>query len=150
MAARTPSAVMRAEGAITLKDAIGEDGAAVRKAAGRESTGSRLHHLAQVVRHEPVVVVLFLIAAFTTISGEPVHGVLIALAAAALAWDDARRADHERRPSTAGAAVSSGQAQARPQRIGPAMRRRPLLSTAGLAAGGALYVAVVGSFIRYC
>ncbi len=54
-----------------VKGAIGEDAAAVRKAAGRESTKSRLHRLAHVVRHEPVVVVLLLIAAFTTISGEP-------------------------------------------------------------------------------
>lgn len=56
--------------------------------------------------------------------------------AVALAWDGARHADQERRPSSAGAAVE------------PARRRRSLLKAAGLALGGVLYAAVVGYLIQ--
>ncbi len=130
-------------------DAIGEDAATVPKAAGHECANSRPRRLASVLRHEPVVVVLFLIAASTTISGEPVHGVLLALAAIALAWDAARRPGDGREPSSAAAAVPSAQAQARPRRTRPAGRRWQLLSAAGLALGGVLYAVIAGSFTRY-
>ncbi len=57
-----------------VKDAIRED-TVTAQATGHESAISELYHLAQVAWHEPVVVMLFLIAAFTAISGRLANGV---------------------------------------------------------------------------
>ena len=39
---------------------------------------------------EPIVVILLLFAVFTAISGRPVNGLLLAVVAVCLAWDNAR------------------------------------------------------------
>ncbi len=57
-----------------VKDAIREDAPAAQ-AAGHESAISELYRLAQVAWHEPVLVMLLLIAAFTAISGRLANGV---------------------------------------------------------------------------
>jgi hypothetical protein len=101
---------------------------------------------------EPIVVILLLIAFFTTISGRPVNGLLLLIAAISLAWDAARNRRRMAVPPHAEAAVGAaptGQAQGEPH-PGPLVpgRARALVVLAGIAAG-AIYAAVVGSFIRY-
>jgi hypothetical protein len=95
---------------------------------------------------EPIVVILFLIAFFTAISGKPLDGVLLLLVAAGLAWDAAKRA---RRPAHAAEGHIAGGGEAAPPARGrPGGARRPLVMAACVA-GGVIYAAVVGSFNRY-
>jgi hypothetical protein len=95
---------------------------------------------------EPIVVILFLIAFFTAISGKPLDGVLLLLVAAGLAWDAAKRA---RRPAPAAEGrVAGGGGTVPPASGRPGGARRPLVM-ASCVAGGVIYAAVVGSFTRY-
>lgn len=129
--------------------------AAVRTSHGRVAA-------ALVGLREPIVVILFIIAFLTWISGKPLNGVLMLVVAVSLTWDAARRSRRgdppEGRPAadtiSAGAASAAGPGA---QRAGPAAghdapaagaRRRRVLALAWLA-GGAMYVLVVGSFSRY-
>jgi hypothetical protein len=101
---------------------------------------------------EPVVWVLLAIAFFTSISGKPVDGVLMLIAATGLAWDTGRRA---LRPGpSAGDGGQAGQggepgAGAAPRPAGRYGGRRRLLAVTAVVACGAAYAGVVGSFIRY-
>jgi hypothetical protein len=95
---------------------------------------------------EPIVVILFLIAFFTGISGKPLDGVLLALVAAGLAWDSAKQARPASGPAEGPAAGGDMNAPPAPARAGGT--RRPLAMAAWLA-GGLLYAVVVGSFTRY-
>src|ERR1700730_17490192 len=123
---------------------------------------------------QPIVLVLLLIAFFSTISGKPLDGLLVLLVAAGLAWDAGRRSrEVPPRPDVAAAgnapagpaegqwpARKAGRAEgqwpatkagrAGNQSSAPPLsrRRRAVLAVTGLA-GGALYAAVVGSFSRY-
>jgi hypothetical protein len=101
---------------------------------------------------EPIVVILYLIAFFTAISGKPLDGLLLFIVATGLAWDASVRYRGRARATAAGepAAASGSQAGVstrRPLRTALAGHGR-LLVAAGLA-GGAGYAALVGSFSRY-
>lgn len=98
------------------------------------------------------MVILLLIAFFSAISGKPVDGFLMLIAAVCLAWDRARpqaSLPGSATPGRPGSATASqpGSARAGPERSSSG-RRRPLLIMT-LLAGGALYAVVVGSFTRY-
>ena len=85
---------------------------------------------------EPIVVILLLIAVFTAISGRPVNGLLLAVVAVCLAWDNART---RRRVVIPAPDLAAGLTAARP--------REPLI--AATAAAGLVFAAVVGSCGRY-
>jgi len=111
---------------------------------------------------QPIVLILLLIAFFSTISGKPLDGLLMLLVAAGLAWDAGRRSrELPRRPDVAAAgnapagpagdqspATKAGPAGDQSSAPPPSRRRRAVLAVTWLA-GGALYAAVVGSFSRY-
>jgi hypothetical protein len=123
---------------------------------------------------QPIVVILLLIAFFSTISGRPLDGLLMLLVAAGLAWDAGQRSREAppRRDVAAAESAPAGPAedqcsatkagpaggQSPATKAGPAgdqssapppsRRRRAILAVTWLA-GGALYAAVVGSFSRY-
>jgi len=84
-----------------------------------------------------VVWVLLAIAFFTSISGKPVDGVLMLIAAVGLAWDAGRRARHH----PPGAPV--------PSRMAARSGGRPRVAVIALLAAAVAYAGVVGSFIRY-
>jgi hypothetical protein len=94
---------------------------------------------------QPIVVILFLIAFFSTISGKPLDGLLMLLVAAGLAWDAGQRPREAGGQSPATKAPPAGDQSSPPP---PSRRRRAVLAITWLA-GGALYAAVVGSFSRY-
>jgi hypothetical protein len=122
---------------------------------------------------EPIIVVLFLIAFFTAISGKPLDGVLLLLVATGLAWDAAVRCrghaaggggsaavpacaavkDHDPQPPPRTGAHPAGGRDRGPHHTAAVTRRprRPALTRRLLAglAGGACYAVVVGSFSRY-
>ncbi|HTA02770.1 MAG TPA: hypothetical protein VK802_20490 [Streptosporangiaceae bacterium] len=88
---------------------------------------------------QPIVLILLLIAFFTTISGKPLDGFLMLTVATLLVWDAARtRLGYlqVRAPSAARAPV-------------PPARRRRLLVGASWVSAGLLYAGIVGSFKRY-
>ncbi len=88
---------------------------------------------------QPIVLILLLIAFFTTISGKPLDGFLMLTVATLLVWDAARtRLGYlqVRTPSAARAPV-------------PQARRRRLLVGASWVSAGLLYAGIVGSFKRY-
>jgi hypothetical protein len=92
---------------------------------------------------QPVVLVLFLIAFFSSISGKPIDGLLIAVVAALLTWDAGARAHRgaaAARPATPVHAPASA-----PRRGG----RRRLVTVLAWLAGATLYAALTGSFPRY-
>jgi len=95
---------------------------------------------------QPIVVILLLIAFFSTISGKPLDGLLMLLVAAGLAWDTGKRSGQAGGESSASKAGLAGERAwaARPSPRG----RRAVLAVASLAAA-ALFAAVVGSFSRY-
>lgn len=112
---------------------------------------------------QPIVVILLLIAFFSTISGKPLDGLLMLLVAAGLAWDAGKRSREapphrdvaaagsapagpagSRSPATEAGLVEGQSSASRPT----PRRRRAALAVAWLA-GGALYAAVVGSYSRY-
>jgi hypothetical protein len=111
---------------------------------------------------QPIVLILLLIAFFSTISGKPLDGLLMLLVAAGLAWDAGRRSrEVPPRPDVAAAgnapagpaegqspATKAGPAEGQSSAPPPSRRRRAVLAVTWLA-GGALYAAVVGSFSRY-
>ena len=147
----------------------GQNGAplpAVRTGPGRVAT-------ALTGLREPIVVILFIIAFLTWISGKPLDGVLMLVVAVSLTWDAARRS-HRGNPGegcpaagpTSGEAASAtgtiseaasatgrgaqeaGRAAEQDAPTAGARHRRWRPALAWLA-GAALYVVVVGSFIRY-
>jgi hypothetical protein len=143
-----------ADGAGTGQDDAA--GAAVRSTPGQVAAA-----LAGV--REPIVVILFIIAVLTWISGKPLDGLLMLVVAVSLTLDAARRARRgdppEGRPA-AGATSGGTSPAAVPgvQPAGPAprpdappagARRRRWRAALAWLAGGALYVLVVGSFSRY-
>jgi hypothetical protein len=94
---------------------------------------------------QPIVLVLLMIAFFTTISGKPLDGFLMLTVATLLAWDAGRYA-----MSPAVRAVQAARAAETERRL--AVRRghgQRRLLTAGLASLGALYAGVVSAFSRY-
>lgn len=95
---------------------------------------------------QPIVVILLLIAFFSTISGKPLDGLLVLLVAAGLAWDAGQRSREAEGQAPATTADPAGdQSSATWPMPG---HRRAVLAVVWLA-GGALYAAVVGSFSRY-
>ena len=101
---------------------------------------------------EPVVWVLLAIAFFTSISGKPVDGVLMLIVATGLIWDTGRRALRHGRAEGSGAEAGQGGEPGTGAAPRPAVRpggRRRLLAVTAVAACGAAYAGVVGSFIRY-
>ena len=91
------------------------------------------------------MVILLLIAVFTAISGRPVNGLLLAVVAVCLAWDNART---RRRVVIPAPDAAAGLTAAQPREpLIAARRRRP--ATAAVAAAGLVFAAVVGSFGRY-
>jgi lysylphosphatidylglycerol synthetase-like protein (DUF2156 family) len=102
---------------------------------------------------EPVVWVLLAIAFFTSISGKPVDGVLILIVATGLIWDTGRRALRPGHGAETGGGAEPGHPGAGAGPVPrPAVRhrgRRWRLAVAAVAACGAAYAGVVGSFIRY-
>jgi hypothetical protein len=151
--------------------------AAVTAPGGQARPGARVIIALAGIR-EPIVVILFLIAFFTSISGKPLDGLLLFIVATGLAWDAALRyrgrvtaegaaaaRAHSVRPNasdSAGSAVSgsagAGGTAAAPDSQAVTLTRQPraaartgrgwLLLLAGLA-GGVGYAAIVGSFSRY-
>ena len=110
-----------------------------------------LRQVARVCVRGPIVDILLLTAIFTAISGRPVNGVLLAVVAIGLAWDDARTRHKMSAPTAAGTAAAGPAVRtAAPARISPPVprRHRRLLILSGVA-GGALFATVVGSFSRY-
>jgi hypothetical protein len=103
---------------------------------------------------QPIVVILLLIAFFSTISGRPLDGLLMLLVAAGLAWDVGKRSaegEAGRDVPAVGQAAGSAAGKAADQHFeaDPVRgRRRAILAVTWLA-GGALYAGVVGSFSRY-
>jgi hypothetical protein len=123
---------------------------------------------------QPIVLILLLIAFFSTISGKPLDGLLMLLVAAGLARDAGQRSrEVPPRPDVAAAgnasagpagdqspatkagpaggqspAAKAGPAGGQSSAPPPSRRRRAVLAVTWLA-GGALYAAVVGSFSRY-
>jgi hypothetical protein len=67
---------------------------------------------------EPIVVILLLIAFFTSISGKPLDGLLMLVAGVSLAWDTARRS--RRASPTAGGPNGDGQPDRSQTESGPA------------------------------
>src|ERR1700680_220592 len=92
---------------------------------------------------QPIVVILLLIAFFSTIAGKPLDGLLMLLVAAGLAWDTGKRSGEAGGESSASKAGLAGERSwaARPAPRG----RRAVLAVASLAAAAA----VVGSFRRF-
>jgi hypothetical protein len=117
----------------------------------RSGWAAGLHRVARAGVREPIVAILLLTAIFTAISGRPVNGVLLAMVALSLAWDDARTRRRMNASSAARMAAAGPALRAEaPARISPPMpgRQRRLLILCGMA-GGALFATVVGSFSRY-
>jgi hypothetical protein len=99
--------------------------------------------------------VLLAIAFFTTISGKPLDGALMLLAAVGLGWDAGRRARNGPTRGDSGAAARAGPRQT-PAAPDGAVRvdtagggRRRWLAAAVLLAGGLLYAWLAGTFSRY-
>jgi hypothetical protein len=98
---------------------------------------------------QPIVMILLLIAFFTTISGKPLDGFLMLTVATLLVWDAAR--------TRLAPGASSGASQAAPARMtavagGPTRPHATwyrLLRYVPWVAGGLAYAGVVGSFKRY-
>ncbi len=94
--------------------------------------------------HDPVVVILALIAFFSAISGKPLDGLLIMLVAVALLWDAWVSSRHPP------AAPSEDEPSwPHPARLVPRYRTGKRGSLAVLAAAGILYAVVAGSFTRF-
>jgi hypothetical protein len=97
---------------------------------------------------QPIVVILLLIAFFTTISGKPLDGLLMLTVATLLVWDATR----SRLNVQAGLASAAGRPE--PARLaddghaGQAGQRRAVAWLSWVAAG-VLYAGIVGSFKRY-
>jgi hypothetical protein len=97
---------------------------------------------------QPIVLVLLLIAFFTSISGRVLDGILMLTVALLLALDAGKTRLRSQAGLSATAAVASGRAQA--GRSGQDSRgvRRLLIGLAWLAVG-VLYAVLVGTFQRY-
>jgi hypothetical protein len=94
---------------------------------------------------DPVVIVLLLIAFFSSISGKPLDGLLMLLVASGLAWD--ARARSRRVPPR----PADGGPPGEPAPDAAAVQRRGarLLIAAAAVTAGLCYAAVVGSFSRF-
>ncbi|MGN6175137.1 MAG: hypothetical protein ACTHPS_19640 [Streptosporangiaceae bacterium] len=104
----------------TRQRAGGRDDAAGRGAAALAAARAGPGPIATVragVR-EPIVVVLLLIAFFTSISGKPLDGLLMLVAGVSLAWDTARRS--RRASPTASGPHGDGQPDRSQDESGPA------------------------------
>ncbi|HUK67526.1 MAG TPA: hypothetical protein VLW50_02035 [Streptosporangiaceae bacterium] len=144
--------------------------AAVVSAADSAAPGDRLV-VALAGFREPIVVILFLIAFFTAISGKPLDGLLLLIVATGLAWDAAARYRGHAAARSGALAEPGTTASAettppvgRRQSVGPAHAGQPgdrslleqlrpggrrlalVLAGFGFAA---VYAVLVGSFIRY-
>lgn len=91
---------------------------------------------------QPVVIVLLLIAFFSSISGKPLDGLLMLIVAAGLAWD-ARQHPGEAVAAARDSAVSSS------PRPSARYRRYRVLAGLVLVAAGTVYAVTVGSYIRF-
>ena len=111
--------------------------------AARRQAGDPVRRRLGLVVHDPVVVILALIAFFSAISGKPLDGLLIMLVAVALICDTWVRS---RNPP---AAPSEDEPSwPHPARLIP--RYRPgRRSSLALLAAGILYAVVAGSFTRF-
>jgi hypothetical protein len=90
---------------------------------------------------QPVVIVLLLIAFFSSISGKPLDGLLMLIVAAGLAWDARLRS------GPAAATVRGGAAFSSPRPSGRGRHR--VLAGLALLTAGIVYAVVVGSYIRF-
>jgi hypothetical protein len=89
---------------------------------------------------QPIVLILLLIAFFTTISGKPLDGFLMLTVASLLVWDAARTRLGYQQMRMPGAALAPAP---------PARRSRRLLVGGSWASAGLVYAGIVGSFKRY-
>jgi hypothetical protein len=105
------------------------------------SPGRRELAAAWVGLRQPVVIVLLLIAFFSSISGKPLDGLLMLIVAVGLAWD-ARRRSGQAAATVADAALPS---PPRPSSWGV----RRILAGLALLAAGVVYAVLVGSYIRF-
>lgn len=104
---------------------------------------------------QPIVLILLLIAFFTTISGKPLDGVLMLTVAVLLVWDAARssrlspvaRPAHASQPAPA-QAHSATAVRTDARAAAPGTGRRLLVGIGWLTAGIA-YAWIVGAFKRY-
>ncbi len=103
-------------------------GSAAAVAAARIGPGEHVINVLAGLR-EPIVVILLLIAFFTSISGKPLDGLLMLIAGVSLAWDTGHRSRHAR--LAGGETVSGGPAT--DAAGGTAMDR---LATGGVPSGG--------------
>jgi hypothetical protein len=96
-----------------------EQPASRERAGGRDARADRgaIATVRAGVR-EPIVVVLLLIAFFTSISGKPLDGLLMLVAGVSLAWDAARRS--RRAGPTASGPYEDGQPDRSPAESSPA------------------------------
>jgi hypothetical protein len=97
---------------------------------------------------QPIVLILLLIAFFTTISGKPFDGFLMVTVAGLMLWEAARTVLRGA-PAGAGpgAAAAESRGAARPE-VRPSARRR-WLTGLGWVTAGLAYAGVVGEFRRY-
>ena len=94
---------------------------------------------------QPIVLILLLIAFFTTISGKPLDGFLMLTVATLLAWDAARF----RRGCQAALGRRAAPSPTRPAGGEARSTGRRLLPVLGWLIAGLAYAGVVGSFKRY-
>ncbi len=119
--------------------------------ASRSGWAAGLRQVARAGVREPIVIILLLTAIFTAISGRPVNGVLLAMVAFGLAWDDTGTRRRMNASSAAGMAAAGPAVRTEAAaRFSPPVpsRHRWLLILCGVA-GGALFATMVGSFSRY-
>jgi len=99
---------------------------------------------------DPVVIVLLLIAFFSSISGKPLDGLLMLLVASGLAWDAWARS--RRVPPVPAEGVPAGGGPPGEPAPDAVPARRPgarLLIAAAAVTAGLCYAAIVGSFSRF-
>ena len=99
---------------------------------------------------DPVVIVLLLIAFFSSISGKPLDGLLMLLVASGLAWDAWARSRRVP-PVLADPVPADGELPGEPAPAAVPVRRRGarLLIAAAAVTAGLCYTAIVGSFSRF-
>jgi hypothetical protein len=124
-----------------------DDSVITQSGIGSEPQASLVHTTLTGLR-QPIVLVLLLIAFFTSISGRVLDGILMLTVALLLASDAGRTRLRSQAGLPATGAVATGGAQA--GRSGQDSRgaRRLLIGLAWLAAG-LLYAVLVGAFERY-
>jgi hypothetical protein len=106
------------------------------------TSGRRERAAVWVGLRQPVVIVLLLIAFFSSISGKPLDGLLMLIVAAGLAWDARSRS------GGAVATVRDDAVASSPRPSGHGGRYR-VLAGLTLVAAGIVYALLVGSYIRF-